>query len=341
MTATDRAAAPSHEAIAEQAAFFFQRRRLGPWTEVDQAELVAWCTESTLNEVAYLRLEGAIAYAERLNAQRPFRHGFAGSEPSELPARRKLWLPLALAASVVLSGALGLSYLRSLLRPPPDRIFGTNVGGHAVLKFADGTEVELNTNTALRYRMTTQERTIWLERGEAYFRVAHNPIDPFTVVAAGHRITDIGTEFLVRDEPGRLEVTLVKGKAKLVNTNAAAPVAMLAPGDDAVATAQSTMITKKTPAQLADELAWQQGMLIFRKTHLSDAVREFNRYNDVKLVVGDPSIADLTFSAEIRTDRYEDLVLLLQTALGLKVVRVGDTISIFRGTSGTHKRLRT
>jgi ferric-dicitrate binding protein FerR (iron transport regulator) len=55
----------------------------------------------------------------------------------------------------------------------------------------------------------------------------------------------------------------------------------------------------------------------------------------------DPSIADLTFSAEIRTDRYEDLVQLLQTALGLKVVRVGDTISIFRGTSGTHKRLRT
>ena len=54
---------------------------------------------------------------------------------------------------------------------PKDGVFTTPVGGREGVTFADGTRVELGTDTVLRTRMTTKQRLMWLERGEAYFQV--------------------------------------------------------------------------------------------------------------------------------------------------------------------------
>ena len=320
--------------IARQAADFFQRRRFWNWNGADQAELDAWLDKSALHRVAYLRLEGGIARLDSLKTQSP-----SSGNPKMTIAFRTYAFGMLAAASVALVATFGAPLVREMLQPP-DRTFGTAIGGHAVLRFADGTEVELNTNTAMRYRMTTRERKIWLDRGEAYFRVAHNSANPFMVIAEGHRITDLGTEFLVRDDAGSVDVALVKGRAKLTASNSSTPVAMLTPGDEAVATPVSTIVTRKTPAQLADELAWQRGILVFRNTRLDEAVREFNRYNETKLVVADPSIAGLTFSAEIKTDHYEDFLQLAENVLNLKVTRSGNTIFISPGRPEKRKESR-
>ena len=106
--------------------------------------------------------------------------------------------------------------------------------------------------------------------------------------------------------------------------------ATLAPGDDAVATPVSVSMTRKTPQELADELAWRRGVLVFRNTRLDDAVREFNRYFDTKLVIADPSIADLKFSAEVRLDHFDGFLQLARTVLNLRVDRAGGTILLSR-----------
>ena len=173
-----------------------------------------------------------------------------------------------------------------------DRVYSTDVGGPSLIDLSDGTQMALNTDTALRFRMTNEERTVWLEKGEAWFHVAHDAAHPFTVIVGKHRITDLGTEFLVRSDTGRFEVALVKGRAALSTGGAHSQIAMLTPGDEVVATPASTSFTRKTPDELADELAWQHGVLKFRHTRLADAVAEFNRYNTTKLVIADPSIAD-------------------------------------------------
>jgi transmembrane sensor len=320
------------DAISQRAADYFQRRHFWEWTDADEAELEAWFAEAASHRVAYLRVKGIVAYTEHLAAVHTFKIG-----PMSSPAAShgngkavRLWfaLPLLAAASIALMATLAIPFVRDLMQPP-DRIFATNVGGQALLKFADGTEVELNTDTAVRYRMTTQERTIWLDKGEAYFRVAHNAADPFAVVAGGHRITDLGTEFLVR-ETGNLDVVLVKGRAQLTSKIPGAPVAMLVPGDEAVATPSSTTITQKTRQQLADALSWRRGVLEFRNTRLADAVQEFNRYNEIKLVIADPSIAGVKFSAEARTTDYVDFLKLVQTVLNLRADREGNDILLSR-----------
>jgi transmembrane sensor len=329
--------AETHDAISQRAAGFFERRRFGGWSDADQAELEAWLAEAASHQVAYLRVEGIVARTERLAALRPTGPKSNQAAPGGGGEAMRRWfvLPLLAAASIALFAALGIPFVGNLMQPP-DRTYSTDVGGRTLIKFADRTQVELDTDTVARFRMTNGERTVWLERGEAWFRVAHDSAHPFTVAVGKHRVTDVGTEFLVRRGSDGMEVALLSGRAALSTDSA--QTAMLNPGDDAVATPVSTTITKKTPQELADALAWRRGMLVFRNTRLADAVREFNRYNRTKLVIADPSVADLKFSVEIQNDNFEDFLQLAQTVLKLRVDREGNDVLLFRSAEQKPKK---
>ena len=322
--------------IDARAVDFIQRRRFLRWTDADQRDLDAWLDESTLNRVAFLRLEMRAERIERLADLRSPRR----SVTVELPRLRfPFRVIMAAAAAFSLIVVLGLAARQYFLKPS-DHVYSTDVGGHATLRFADQTEIELNTDTVVRYRMTTTERTVWLEKGEAYFRVAHNAKNPFTVIAGNHKVTDLGTEFLVRRNaggmPNGLEVALVRGRAEFSSQGPHAQVAMLAPGDEAIATPLSISFSHKTVQQLEDELGWRRGVLTFRDTRLADVVADFNRYNETKLVIADSSIANVKFSAELPVDDYEDFLRLAEAAQHIRVDREGHTILLARAV-GTQR----
>lgn len=329
----------AEDAASQRAADFFERRRFWEWSNADQAELDAWLAESILHHAAFLRVEAIAARADRLAALNLLELKQVSSRNERRAAYRGFIVPLLAAASIALIMTLGYPYLISWLQPP-DRAFSTDVGDHTLLKFADGTEIELNTDSTIHYRMTTAERTVWLDRGEAWFHIAHNAANPFAVIVGKHRVVDLGTEFLVRRGSDKIEVALVSGRAALSaeGTQTATQTAMLKPGDDAIATPLLISVTRKTPQELADELAWRRGVLVFRKTKLTDVVREFNRYNTTKLVIADPSIADVEITAEIKTDHYNDLLSLVHDVLNLHADREGNSILISRGTRERAKK---
>jgi transmembrane sensor len=332
MTGAGAALSPnSHEETGRRAAAFFERRRFREWSDADQAELDAWLAESALHRVAYLRVEWSFSRAEHLAALTP------SVAPAVVRARfpyRQFLFPLLAAATIAAIAVVAFPFVVSLLQPP-DRIDSTNVGGRTLLSFSDRTQIELNTNTAMRFRMTTAERTVWLEKGEAWFHVAHDAAHPFTVIVGKHRVTDLGTEFLVRRDADNVDVTLLNGRAAL--SAGGVQTATLKPGDEAIATPVSLSVNRKSPQELADALAWRRGMLVFRDARLADVVKEFNRYNAIKLVIADPGIADETITANAKTDDYESFLQLAEAALRLRVVREGNVILISRGTSQEKK----
>jgi transmembrane sensor len=323
----------SREEMENCAADFLQRRRFGSWSEADQAELDAWLDESPSRKVAFLRLEAGLDRAERLAALRPI-----GRKRRIQVIRLRYAIPyIASVASLSVIVALGIVAERYFLRPA-DRTFSTDVGGHTLVNFADGTQMTLNTDTLLLVRMTSDERTVWLERGEAYFHVAHDAAHPFSVIAGNHRISDLGTEFAVRRSADGVEVALVSGRAALSNDGA--QTATLTPGDEAVATSVSMSVTRKTPQELADELAWQRGVIVLRHTKLDDAAREFNRYNRTKLVIDDPGVAEMTIGGDFKADNLEDFLRLTQTVLNLRARRDGNDILLTRAPPKSAARSR-
>jgi transmembrane sensor len=316
------------DALSECAAEFLARQRDEEWGDADQAELDAWLAESVLHEVAYLRVEEIAARGDQMAALDALELKRSVQDGSRKFKFRGVVFPLLAAASVALAATWGGPFIASLFQPP-DRTDSTDVGGRTLLSFSDHTQIELNTNTAVRLRMTTGERTVWLEKGEAWFHVAHDSGHPFIVIVGKHRITDLGTEFLIRRDTDDVDVTLLSGRATL-NTEGL-QTATLNPGEEAIATPTALSVTRKSPQELADELAWRRGMLVFRKAKLSEVVREFNRYNTTKLEVADPIVASETVTADLRTDDFETFLHLAEDVLNLHVDRRGSVILISRG----------
>jgi transmembrane sensor len=192
--------------------------------------------------------------------------------------------------------------------------------------------VELNTNTVLRARMTTQERVVWLDKGEAFFQIKHDPAHPFVVMAGDHRVTDLGTQFMVRRDPGRMEVAVIQGRVTFDRPDAPtrSQVALLMPGDVATATAEGMRVTKAADKVLTNELAWRSGLLVFDKTTLADAAAQFNRYNRIKLVIADPAAALVTIDGTFKVHNIGDFTHLAQAVLGLRIAIHGDEVVISR-----------
>jgi transmembrane sensor len=313
------------EDVESKAAAWFGRRNFWVWREEDQTEFERWLAQSPSHEIAYWRLVGAWSRTERLSAlHRPARAPVASSGVFSPFIRR------AVAAFGVASilGAAAWAYLSE----PSARIFQTPLGGRQALTFSDGTVVELNTDTVLRARIDSRHRSAELIRGEAYFKIRHDDRDPFVVTAVGHRIVDLGTEFVIRADAGQIRVSLVTGRARIeaaVGSNQP-PAMELTPGDVATASATSLSISRKSAVELSNNIAWRRGLLVFKYTPLREAVAEINRYNDEKLVIADASVAGRTIYGTIPTQDVQAFVRVTTGALGLHVEKRGTEFVISR-----------
>jgi len=311
--------------IEAQAAAWLRRRYFWDWSQEEQSKLDAWLNETIAHRVAFWRLKAALVRTERLAALR-------SAEPGKQPAHRKGVWPIAIrsAGACIVIAAVGFaaaSYYQNSL----EETYATPVGGREVITLGDGSHVELNTDTVLHARVHANRRTIELVRGEAFFQIRHDSAHPFVVIAGDQHITDLGTKFIVRDDSGKVEVTLVEGRARVDSANAGrAHSAVLMPGDVAVATTGGISITRRTAQDMANQLGWRNGVLIFRYTTLADAAAQFNRYNSKKLVIADSASARLTIVGTFPVDDVAAFTDVVQDIMRLRVSDRGDEIVISR-----------
>lgn len=295
MNAADPTTKSADQVLDEAAAWIEQRDR-EQWAAVDQAKLDAWLAQSPANFVAFLRADHAWSRADRLNALR--------TEPRNVPPNPAAYPPRcvihAAAALVLVAGlaAMGLSFAS---RSPSEKTYATPVGGHAVLTLADGSKIELNTNTSVRISNDGAKRLVKLDRGEAFFDIRHDVSRPFVVLAAVHRVVDIGTKFVVRERGTDLEISLLEGSAKVKSTDTVRS-AVLSKGDVAIATATELSVHKPPSVELVQALAWRRRILVFDNTSLAQAAAEFNRYNAHKLIIADAAVARLTIAGSFHAN---------------------------------------
>jgi len=194
----------------------------------------------------------------------------------------------------------------------------------------DGTRVELNTDTRLRSEITAERRAVWLDRGEAYFDVAHDEAHPFVVYAGERKVTVLGTRFSVRRAGDRLQVTVVEGKVRVdaIQPPKPAPPVVLTPGQIAIARETSVLVQPKSVEDATAELSWRQGMLVFDRYTVARAAEEFNRYNRRKIVVTSTEAGAIPIGGTFEVENIDGFVELLEQGYGLKIEKDGDKVRI-------------
>jgi len=314
--------------ISSLASDWVIRKELPDWGTADQTELDRWLAESVRHRVAFLRAADVWERANRLRAlNRPAQQRF-----SFLRDRKPRPILLRSAAALGLTLITGVSAMNWLNRSQ-ETVYTTAVGGHETVPLADGSQVELNTNTVVRVSESSASRVAKLDRGEAYFNIRHDAKRPFFVYAAGHRIVDLGTKFEVRDEGGTLKVTLLEGSARLESSKPWAPAhsVVLKPGDVAFASVDALRVVREREKALTNALGWRRGVIVFEHTALEDAVAELNRYNNRQIVIADASVARMKIDATLPVNGVDAIVRVAEDVFGVHASRRPDgTIVISR-----------
>lgn len=310
----------SAEETEELAARWLAREDRG-LTDAEKLALAAWLDESILNRVAWLRLKASWTRAERLAALK-------GPAPTtDTRANLRTRLLLAIAAGLVLM--VGGGALLAWRLTAAEQVFATGIGGNQAVRLADGSRMELNTSTRVHADVTAARRTVTLESGEAYFDVVHDARRPFTVYAGNRRITDLGTKFSVYRNGDDVRVLVREGRVQvdiLDKPEVNAPVVAQA-GHAVIAKGGETLVMAKP--DIAADLSWRSGMLVFNQQTLGEAAEQFNRYNPRKLVV-EGDARKIRIGGSFKADNVDVFVLLLHRGFGLSVNDQGKRITVSR-----------
>jgi len=319
---------PAENAMAE-AARWFARRRSGDLGPVEAGELEAWLAADPAHRDAFRDLQIAWRDVETMRDD-PRIMAMRAEASAVRPVRRRVLQGTVAAGLAVAMAGLAMLGGRELLWDAhrySAQTYQTGVGQRATVTLPDGTVVTLNTDSRLRTRGSADRRLVYLDRGQAFFKVAHDKAHPFVVTAAGKTITALGTAFDVRVDDGRMfKVTLVEGRVRVEAPPALAPrkdkvdaPVTTTPGQATEMVAGTELVARDdnkwdlARADVRRDTSWTSGQLVFYATPLRQVVTELNRYSEKKIMLGDEPFADRPISGTFRTGDMETFARGLET----------------------------
>ncbi|MEA3178104.1 MAG: transrane sensor [Gammaproteobacteria bacterium] len=319
---------PGH--TEREASDWFARMNADDVTSEDRSRFEAWLSAHFLNAKAYAELCATWKELQKSGPLvRAVNFGQAMNAASTAPWRPRRWLAGALAASV---GVIVLAVGWNLYKQKEESRFQTAVGEQAAVALPDGSSFDLNTNSRVQVDYSQHSRVIHLERGEAFFKVAHDTKRPFWVHAGDRWVRAVGTAFNVYLRPTGVEVTVSEGTVNVVNATAESPpadtvdsksAAAVTAGEQADAQGRADVIRALNSAQLSRLLAWRKSSLYFQDEPLGEVVNELMRYTTLKIEIVDDSLRSLpvggTFQAS--PEGAEALLTTLQDGFGTQIRR--------------------
>jgi transmembrane sensor len=203
-------------------------------------------------------------------------------------------------------------------------VYATQPGGAREITLPDESQVTLSDSTEVSVLFTEHRRYVLLKKGEALFKVKHDPRAPFQVDAGNRRITDLGTAFDVRRYSDEVVVSVTEGSVSVT------PVARDViddvsddPGAQSVASTPSPRIEIKAGEQLSytatgeitlphpvDAQAvtsWLYGHRVYRGQPLSKVIQDVQLYTPRSIEL-DPGIANVRYSGYLDQRQAEEWV---------------------------------
>jgi transmembrane sensor len=260
----------------------------------EQRALDDWLAEDERHFGAYARAQAISLQFGLLLSQRAKERSTPAVEPSGplLTRRQMLWL----GSGSLAAGIAGVSVFMLC----SERDYSTRIGEVRRVPLPDGSAVTLNTQTHLSVAFSNLTRTVRLLCGEALFEVAADARRGFTVTTFGTSVSSSAAAFVVR-ALRRDDVQVMVRDGEVQVTEIARPAAVRLQANTVVRAVIPS--TPNVPAPLQAErlaavevdrrLSWQRGLLSFEDVTLSEALREFSRYSDTRVVIDEPAISQL------------------------------------------------
>ncbi len=309
----------------------------------EQAELDNWLQGDMRRVGAFARAQAVLIHAKRAKALgaefEPEAYAFedggtqniepiAEHQPAQavLTRRRMLIGTSAVAASVAIA-------LFIPERPASARIFETGRGESRLIPLDDGSSVTLNTLSRIAVSQDKNLQIVRLDHGEALFHAAGGDRARLEVDAGDTSLLAKSAKFVVcRFDAQPIEIKVCEGSVQVARKAfTAGRTHQLGANMRATLSADGTIIERNlAPETIERELAWQQGMLSFEDTRLTQAVQEFARYSNRKISIADPAVAAETVTGRFASNDPEGFARAVALGLNLRARPTPEGIALER-----------
>jgi ferric-dicitrate binding protein FerR (iron transport regulator) len=201
------------------------------------------------------------------------------------------------------------------------------------LQLSDGTVVNLNSGTTLKYPEQfglNGKRNVYLT-GEAFFEVAKDKTHPFIVHANKVEVEVLGTKFNVSAYPENPTVnsTLIEGSIQMAEAENKSNAVLLVPNQMATWQNNSKKITTKF-VDTSIYSAWTKGDIAFKDTPFSTIAKIIERTYDVKIINENSDLARQNFTGSIKISEssVENILELLKRDTPFNYAIKENTITI-------------
>ena len=223
---------------------------------------------------------------------------------------------LAYAAAAVLAALVAFFFLR-----PGDAVtIQTSYGQIAGHVLPDGSKVQLNAGTTIRYRKDEWQdsRLVSLE-GEAFFEVEKGK--PFIVKTPKGEVKVLGTSFNIKTFEGRFDVKCYTGR---VQVSADGNQETLTAGQEAEWAGSGW---QRATFETLNGPDWQKGSFEYHSAPLREVFADMERQFDIKIEAPD-SILSRTYTGAYERNALDSALYRVCWPMNLKARREGDEVAI-------------
>lgn len=289
---------PEENTLTEQAATWFLRMQQSDCNDAEQEALEVWLATSEANRAEYQQYTRLWQNLDQLERK-----------PKQSSSKKAYLAITSVMMPMIMFGSL--QWLSGY-----EEIHTTAVGNRHQITLADGTTIDMNTDTVIRAALWGFSRKVTLERGKASFKIGDESFRPFVVFSGNGTLRDIGTEFNVAKQADKTTVAVLEGAVEVTFDNQTQTTKLLYGGQQLAYSSYD--ISSISPVNAEATVAWQKNRLIFRELPLDKVVQQINRYHLRPIKLGSQQLNQLRVSGEFNSTDRAGLIQALKTLLPLR-----------------------
>ena len=187
----------------------------------------------------------------------------------------------------------------------------------------DGSQIFMNRHAELDYAVNFENRRDIILEGEAYFEVARDEENPFTIKTQHADVTVLGTSFNIEEFGDHVDIYVTSGRVKVVS------------GNEEIILTKNEMVQckdgkiRKVKAPGRNYLSWKSNKLEFNDEPLHLVVRDLNRHYKQKISFsGDSKAMNQLVNDVFEGEDFDSVLETLVLITGIKFNKKGNNYVI-------------